>query len=293
MPKEMEPRRWFRYRIEYMLVRLAFWAFRLIGRKKASAIGGWIGRKVGPHLSANQTAIDNLKTAMPEFSDDERSAILDKMWDNLGRNAAELPFVHELDFMSPDFELVGREYLDEYIASDQPAFFITGHYGPWEATGVAGKYVERDMCIVYRPANNPWVEEYFQKERASSGYHFVPKGKSGAREILKALKIKKPIVLLNDQKQNNGIAIPFFGRDANTATAVADFACRMDLPVYPVRAERLENGRLRVTVSKAMYAPKGEDAQQNVVQFLTAINELYESWIRERPDHWFWVHKRW
>lgn len=282
-----------RYWAEYILVRFVFWFFRLLGCQKASNLGAWIGQHIGPRLAVHQTAEKNLKMALPHLSDIERIKILHDMWGNLGRNAAEVPFVGDLLIGAQDVELAGEEYLDEYMASGEAAIFVTGHFGPWEATALAGKYCNIDVSVIYRAANNPMVEAYFQKERAGVGYKFFPKGKHGARAILKTFKAKKPVMLLNDQKQNNGIAIPFFGHEAMTATAIADFACRMKLPVYPLRAERLEGGRIRVTVYKALYAPQDGDPKENVVRFLITINEVYEQWIREKPDHWFWVHNRW
>ncbi len=293
MLKKISTSRRIRYWLEYILARSIFFLFRLVGRNWASQFGGWLGRQIGPFLSAHKTAIDNIAQALPELSEEERKAVLTRMWTNLGRNAAEIPFVRDFTFADDDVDLHGREYLDEFVKSGKPALFITGHYGPWEATALAGKYCNVDVSIVYRAANNPMVEKYFQKEREGVGYKFVPKGKSGARAIIKALKENKPVALLNDQKQNNGISVPFFGREAKTATAVADFACRMNLPVYPIRAERTDDNRMKVTVYPAIFAPMDGDPQQNVYRFLTTINEIYEEWIRERPDHWFWVHNRW
>ncbi|WP_169568582.1 lysophospholipid acyltransferase family protein [Sneathiella limimaris] len=293
MRKKITFSRKVRYWLEYLLMRGLFGVFRLLGRRKASNFGAWLGQKVGPLLSAHQTAIENLKLAFPEISNEERAEILSGMWGNLGRNAAEIPFVRDYVFSSEDVELVGKEYLDEFLESGQAALFVTAHYGPWEATALAGKYCNVDVNIVYRAANNPLVEAYFQKERAGVGYQFIPKGKSGARSILKALKENRPVALLNDQKQNNGLAVPFFGKEAKTATAIADIACRSGLPVYPVRAERDDTGKIRVEIYEAIFAPTEGTSEENVVNFLTRINQIYENWIREKPDHWFWVHNRW
>ncbi|WP_037493804.1 lysophospholipid acyltransferase family protein [Sneathiella glossodoripedis] len=293
MHKKIPVSRRIRYSLEYALARTFFFIFRVLGRKRASNLGGWLGRKIGPLLTAHKTAVENISAALPELDLEERDRVLKKMWDNLGRNAAEIPFVRDLKFSEDDVRLVGQEYLDEFVASGQSAIFVTAHYGPWEATALAGKYCNVDVNIVYRAANNPLVENYFQQERKGVGYEFVPKGKSGARSLIKAIKENRPIALLNDQKQNSGVPIPFFGRDAMTATAIADFACKLKLPVYPIRAERTEGGQMQVTVYPAIYAPTDGDTQKNVVSFLTTINEIYEDWIRERPDHWFWVHNRW
>ena len=286
------PRR-IRYWLEYALVRFGFWLFRTIGRNRSSNFGGWLARKIGPCLSSHQTALENIKMALPNLSEKDRSVVLGQMWENLGRNAAEIPFVSNFEISDTDVVMVGQEHLDSFMQSGRAALFVSGHYGPWEAMALAGKYCEVDMTVVYRAANNPMVDAYFQKERQDVGFNFVPKGKSGARAIIRALHSNEPVALLNDQKQNSGVPIPFFGRDAMTATAVADFACRLNLPVYPLRTERREDGRIQITIYPPLFAPSGGHTKENVVSFLTTINEVYESWIRERPDHWFWVHNRW
>ena len=293
MRKSVSRGRQIRYWFEWVLVRAVFWLFRLIGLQKSISLGGWIGRTVGPRLSAHKTAVDNISAAMPELDAQKQEQVLDDMWGNLGKNIAELPFLRDQDDNPEDVDLVGTEHLDAFVNSGKPALFVTAHFGPWEKTSVASRYCKKEICVVYRSANNPRVEAFFQKERQGSSYNFVPKGRSGARAILAALKSNNAVVLLNDQKQNNGLPIPFFGRDAMTATAVADFACRQNLPVYPVRAERLDNGKSRIIVDAPMYADISDDRQKDVIQFLTRINMMYEDWIRERPDHWFWVHNRW
>ncbi|GLQ07716.1 lysophospholipid acyltransferase family protein [Sneathiella chinensis] len=282
-----------RYRLEWLLVRFAFWLFRALGRRRSSALGGWLARKVGPRLSAHKTAERNMARALPEIDAAERAVLLDRMWDNLGRNIGELPFIGQLDFASPDVELVGANYLDEYARSGKAAFFVSAHFGPWEMCPSVGKHCQVPITIVYRAANNPLVDRFFQDQRHDPYSTFVPKGKTGALAIMRAVQKKGAIALLNDQKLNQGLPIPFFGRDVMTAPAIGELACRYSLPIYPVKAERLPEGRFRVTVSAPLDLPDTGDRQQDVIETLTRINEMYEDWIREKPDHWFWVHNRW
>lgn len=283
-----------RYKIEWVFVRIAFWIFRILGRKTASSLGKWLAQKIGPLLSVQKTAEQNLIRALPNMEENERQIVLKKMWENLGRNVGELPHAGDLDFSSPDVELVGAEYLHSYINSGNSAFFLTAHYGPWELIiSAVSNYCKMPVSVIYRAANNPLVDAFFQKQRFSKDVHFIPKGKAGARGILKALKNKEAVALLNDQKQNTGLSVPFFGRNAMTAPAIAELACKYDLPIYPVRAERLGCGKIRVTVSEPVYAPSTGDRKSDVIRLLTTINEIYETWITERPDHWFWVHNRW
>ncbi|MBE7636828.1 lauroyl acyltransferase [Sneathiella sp. P13V-1] len=282
-----------KHRLEYVGVRFAFWMFRALGKNRACNLAAWVACKVGPLLSAHKTARNNIEQAMPELSSEQIDNILHDMWDNLGRNIGELPFIREITLTSPDVDVEGIEILEEIKKSKTPVLFLAAHYGPWELCAAACRYCDNDVHIVYRAANNPLVDDYFQQNREVPECSFIPKGKRGARALLKALKDAGGVVLLNDQKQNTGLPIPFFGREAMTATAIADLAVRDRYPIIPLRAERQENGRVKLSILPAFYAPTEGERQEKVVELLTQINGIYEDWIRARPDHWFWVHNRW
>jgi len=283
----------FKHRLEYWGVRFGFWLFRKLGRIRAGKFAGWLARTIGPRLKAHKTARNNITAAMPELSPQEVDIILDRMWDNLGANVGEMPFVREMSVTAPFVEVEGLEVLEKLKQERKPALFLTAHYGQWELGAAACRYVENDVHIIYRAANNPLVEAYFQENREAPGATFIPKGRQGARAMLKALKTAGGVTLLNDQKQNTGVPIPFFGRDAMTATAIADLAVRFNYPIIPMQPVRLAEGRHKLIIHPPIYANTEGDRQENVVELLTRINQLYEDWIRERPDHWFWVHNRW
>jgi len=92
---------------------------------------------------------------------------------------------------------------------------------------------------------------------------------------------------------NDGIAVPFFGRDAMTAPAIAELALRYDCAVLPARVERLPGSRFQVTVFPPHDLPASGDKAADVLALMTQINHTLEGWIRARPGHWFWLHRRW
>lgn len=282
-----------RYKLEYAALRSVFWIFERLGQERASAFGGWLAHVVGSRLSVHRLAIENLQQAMPNLSDAQIQGVLAKMWDNLGRNIAEIPYLQSLLDNPESVEIVGSEFMDAQIASGKSAFFVTAHFGPWELAQVLGKYAKNHSIVLYRAANNPLVEAYFQAMRLDPDNQFFSKGREGAKAMLRAARDGRAIGLLNDQKLNGGIAVPFFGRDAMTAPAVAEIARKMDIPIYPMKVERLEGGKFRATVYPALNLQKTEDRDADVYAILKSINEVYEEWITERPDHWFWVHNRW
>jgi KDO2-lipid IV(A) lauroyltransferase len=99
--------------------------------------------------------------------------------------------------------------------------------------------------------------------------------------------------MLVDQKQNDGIAVPFFNRDAMTAPAVARLGYRFGCPIIPVRFERLIGARFRCTVMSPIELTETGEPGRDVVQAMTRINAVLEGWIRARPEQWLWIHSRW
>ena len=99
--------------------------------------------------------------------------------------------------------------------------------------------------------------------------------------------------MLVDQKMNDGIAVPFFGMESMTAPAIAQLALRLDCPVVPVRVKRLKGAYFQVIVKPPIsFAPTG-DLQADILAFMTIVNLEIESWIRDTPDQWLWLHNRW
>lgn len=276
---------------------LGFALFRVLPLDTASAFGGWLGRHLGPRFSVHRRAAGNLARAMPDLGPAEQARVLDGMWDNLGRVLAEYAHLGEMRQSRPGrrdrIELVGSEHVDAVRASGKPVIFFSAHFGNWELPSLMAVTQGLPLVHVYRAANNPLTEALLQRLRKPVGGRHIPKGAEAAREMIRALKRKEPLALLVDQKLNNGIAVPFFGRDAMTAPAIAEFALRFGCLVVPVHTERLGGAYFRVTVEAPMtFTPTGDNTA-DVYNALLTINRIIEGWIRDRPDHWFWVHRRW
>ena len=121
----------------------------------------------------------------------------------------------------------------------------------------------------------------------------MPKGREGAKQAISVLRSKHGLGMLVDQKFNEGLPIPFFGRDAMTATAPADLSMTFGCPLVPVQVERLGGARFRMTVYPPITVSKQGDRKANVRAALEQINALVEQWVRARPEQWLWIHRRW
>lgn len=288
-------RRWVMHPLEAALVYPLYGLFRLLPLDTASAIGGWIGRNLGPYLPVTRRAVDNLRRAFPEKTAAEIARIVAAMWDNLGRVAAEYPQLDRIviDGRARRVTIQGADIVDFLKHSSKPGILFSAHFGNWELASVAADRSGIALTRIYRAANNRLIEKLIRHGRRDIAGALVPKGAAGARETLAALKAGGYVAMLIDQKMNDGIAVPFFGRDAMTAPAIAQLALKFDCPVVPARVERLDGARFRVTVFPPLALPNTGDRRADVLAAMTKINAVLEGWIRERPEQWLWLHRRW
>jgi KDO2-lipid IV(A) lauroyltransferase len=283
------------HRIEAVGAGLMFGFFRLLPVDAASAVGGWLGRLVGPRLGVTKRAQINLQRALPYLGDAEARLVMRGMWDNLGRVIAEYPHLEEFKVYGNDgrIEFVGDDILDPVIASGKSAIFISAHYGNWEIATMAATQRGLDVAEVYRAANNPWIDRLIASYRGSVGSELIPKGVVAARRSIAAVRDGRHLALLVDQKMNDGIPVRFFGRDAMTAPAVAQLALRFDCAIMPARVERLTGARFRIVLSPPIPVNKTGDRHADTLAIMTAVNAEIESWIHARPEMWLWLHRRW
>lgn len=281
-----------RHILEVIPVYIFFAILRILPLDAASAVGGWIGRYLARLHKTTKIARKNLKRAMPELSADEIEIIIGDMWENMGRTIAEYPHLPS-DKMTKRIKIVkGREIFDEVIASDKPAIFVAGHIGNWEVAPKIGNACGTPLTLIYRHANNPYADAIIRKTRLQYARAMHPKGPVGAKELIKSLKNNEVVGLLTDQKMNDGISVPFFGRDAMTAPATAQLSLKYDAPIYMARVIRDKGAHFRFSIEPLEFKKSG-DNKKDIYNIMLAINSQFESWIREYPAQWFWMHNRW
>lgn len=273
---------------EAIALRGVFALFSALPLDAASALGGAIARTVGPFLSAQKTGQKNLREILPEYDEAERKKIIRDMWDNLGRMAAELPHIKKGSLNSRITMMNTHN-----IPANNTMFYFSGHFGNWELFPLIGKLSGRPITFAYREANNKIVDNIIVDIRRAYSHNMFPKGVSGAIKMARAIKNNEAIALLVDQKMNDGIAAPFFGRNAMTAPAIAELALRHDIPIIPARVVRTKGAHFEAYFYPALAYTKTDDKAHDVLTIMTAINEMLEDWIRQHPAQWFWVHKRW
>jgi KDO2-lipid IV(A) lauroyltransferase len=286
-----------RYAAEAAVFFSAIGMFRVLGVDGASATGGFIGRNIFYRIrGVMNRARTNLRNAYPEKSEAEREAIIREMCDNLGRTVAEYAHLDKFSVTGADarIELAGAEHIWRAQASGKGVMFFSGHFANWELMPFVAHQIGLECGEVYRPQNNPIVDRWLVAQRAKNGTpDQIAKGPRGTRRIFTLLRRGKAILLLADQKTNEGIAAPFFGHEAMTTPAPAMLALKLGAALLPASNERLGGARFRMTVHPPVeFTPSGDD-RQDVHTLTCLINDALETCIRYKPSQWLWIHRRW
>jgi len=272
---------------------LAIFLIRLLPFSWASNTGGFLASRLGPCLKKSNVARKNIKAAFPEKTDDEINGIVREVWDTLGRAAFEFPIMDRLlDGKDRDrVEIEGQEHLKTATDKGKPLLLFSAHLGSWELVPMSTKLLGFRSSIFYRAPNNPLLLKLFTTRNIDG--ELIPKGAPGAKRAFTLLKRGENLGILVDQKLNDGIPVPLFGREAMTGTVMAEFALRFEATMVPIRCTRLPGARFRLTILPPLNVTKTDDRKADVKTIMTDVNAMLESWIRETPGQWLWLHKRW
>jgi KDO2-lipid IV(A) lauroyltransferase len=273
---------------------LWFAAFGLLPLDWASAIAGAAARLIGPRLGVSKRARLNIGRALPELAETQIANTIAEMWDNLGRVGAEYPHLRQIRVFEPGgrVETYGFEHVDRAVAAGRRMIIFSGHIANWEIAMLAAVQYGIEVAQIYRAANNPLVDRMITRFRGTGG-ELIPKGAVAARRAIAVLRRGAHLTMLADQKMNDGIPVPFFGRTAMTSSALASLALRFDCDVLPARVERLGGAQFRLTVFPPLPLPRSGDHHADVAALMAQVNQILEEWIRDRPEEWFWLHRRW
>ena len=267
---------------------------RLFPIDMVSDFGAFLFKYLGPLTSTHRVAETNLRIAFPQADDTEITRLLDAQWQGLGRWVVEFPILDKIIADPTRVTLVNGERLTEIAKTGQSVVFISGHFSSMEIMPAAIIHAGITCQITYRATNNPHVDARIRKSRFRYGVRlFAPKGGDGARELIRALARGESVALMNDQKFNGGVAAPLFGVMAHTAPGPCSFALRFNIPLQPMSVQRTHKARFRVVVHDPISLTNTGDRNADIEVGVRQVNAFIEARVRDRPEEWFWVHKRW
>ena len=282
-----------RYILEAVFIHIFYYGFKALPPEMASNLGGWLARTIGPRLAASRKALANIARAFPHSNEIERQTILVGMWDNLGRVFAEYP---HLKTIARDRTVIESSVdLDVYKSTHKGAVFASAHYGNWEISCAAPLFqLGLEIDSSYRAPNNPWVEGLLLKGRTLDGVlNSYPKSRTGGRGLLKAAQAKRNLIILFDQKYNEGIGVSLFGQEAMTNPVFVQIGQKYDMDALPMRVVRDGPARLRLLIEKPLRLYEDDETPRPHGDVIQDAHQILERWITEHPGHWLWLHRRW
>ena len=285
----------FMYPLQALLIGSLYYSVRALPLAAGTAITSLMFRKIGRLMPVARVAERNVRRVFPELDDVEVEALLDQIWDDLGRGAAEFSHLDRFTVNQPGsrVELVGAEHLAAMRESSKAGMVVSAHIGNWELGARVIGQTGLPLGQIYRGADNPFIDQLFKNARSSENTTFIPKGREGAIKMLRLMRDGLHFGAMMDQKLNEGVAMPFFGQNAMMATAPVEIALRTGGAIVPVRCIRYPGSHFRIEISPPLAIERTDNRKADAIKVLGQINAIIEDWIREYPEQWFWLHRRW
>ena len=279
------------YIIEFILIKVLFNFFKIIGYKYSSNLGFLIGKIIGPIFRSKKLIIKNLQKANLQKQNNLEKIASDVLG-NYGRIFAE--YVHLKNFRNDKLEkyisIEGLEHLNNLKKTKKRAVFISGHFNNFELMAMQIEKAGIELATIYRPLNNFLLNKTMEQIRTENiCKNQIKKGRAGSREIIKNLIKGKSIAIMIDQRVREGIKTDFFNNQATTTTIPAQLIKKYNCELVPVYIERRKNNYFKMFVSK----PIKIDKNKSVLEITKFLNNLLERMIVRNIDQWIWTHNRW
>ena len=281
------------------VVRGVFALARALGPDRSSAVGGAIARRLGPLLPQHRIGLENLRAAFPDKSEAEIRAILAGAWENIGRLGAEYPHLGQLfdyDHYSGEIGRIEVDGIEHFIAlaeDGKPALIFSAHLANWELPPICAARYGLNSTVVFRPPNEPAAAHVLHEIRSQTMGGLEAARQGAAFAMRGVLERGGHLGMLIDQHFTRGVTVDFLGRPAFTNPIMGKFARAFDCPVHGVRVIRLPAGRFRLQLTPALDLPRDAEGLVDVQGAMQAMTRVVEDWVREHPEQWLWMHRRW
>lgn len=282
---------------------LEAWAFtvlmgvtRFLPRSMVRAIGrraGELGRLLDRRH--HRIATENLAEAFPEMDRTDRERIARNCWRHFGEVLLDTLNFRQLgpDAVGREVQYEGLEHLEQACAMGRGVLVFTGHYGHWELMALMQGYIGRPLAFVARPLDNRRLESRLAAIRERSGNRLVYK-RSAVRSLLQTIRANGIAGILIDQDaRHDGVFVPFFRRPASTTPTLALLAIRTGAPIVPFRSVPGPDGSWRIIYQPPMFADPEAERGAEVLRVTAQCTAIIEEWVRDHPELWLWMHRRW
>ena len=279
------------YFLQFLIVYFLFIIFKIIGYKNASNLGFLIGKYLGPFFKSKKK-INETINQIDEIKKSTNKNFSSEVLGNYGRIFAEYPFIKNFrnDKLKKYLQIEGEEYLKNIIQEKKIAVFVSGHFNNFELMAMQIEKSGIDLAAIYRPLNNPFLNQVMEKIRLNFICRKqIKKGKSGTRKLLECIKKGSSVALMIDQRVTEGSKVNFFGKEATTTTIPAQLIKKYECLLVPVYIERFNKFNFKIYISKPININKNKTIDEITIY----LNRVLEKMILKNPTQWIWTHDRW
>ena len=281
-----------KYFFQFIIIYIFFLFCKILGYKKSSDFGSFIGKFFGPLFRSKKIITKNLKLAYPKISNNEIDIITNDMWKNYGRILSDYVFIKDFRKLNLDnyIKLENDEIIKKIKSFDKPVVFISGHFNNFELLAMKIEMLGINLSAIYRPLNNFFLNKIMMKIRTKYICKSqIPKGLSGLKKSLNFFKNGSSLALMIDQRVSEGESVNFFNHKALTTTIPAQFVKKFKCLIVPVYIERVDKYYFKLKIDE----PLKFDEKLSVNQITQELNNWLEKKISHNPSQWIWTHNRW
>jgi KDO2-lipid IV(A) lauroyltransferase len=277
-------------------------AVKHTNRRRMANFAGALMRRVGPLFKEHRIGREQLHAAFPEKSDAEIEKILAGVWDNLGRIAIEFAHLDEFcveGFGAPTADVItypleSKQRYDRIIQNGRPTIGFAAHLGNWEVPGIGARLIGVRSAVLYRRPNIGAVSDVIIKLREPLMGDMIPTGLDAPVRLARLLQDGVHVGMLADQHYTKGVDVTFFGRTCKANPLIAMLARQTGFPIHGMRVVRNPDGNsFWGEVSEEVQPVRDADGRVDVRGTMQAVTAVIESWVREHPEQWLWLHRRW
>lgn len=277
-------------------------AIKHTDRRRMANFAGAFMRKTGPLFKEHRLGRDNLRAAFPEKSDAEIENILGGVWDNLGRIAIEFAHLDEFSvegFGTPAPDMItyppeSKERYDHIMKTGTATIGFAAHLANWELPGVGAKLIGAKSAVLFRRPNIGAVSDVIIKLREPLMGELIATGLDAPVKLARLLQSGVHVGMLADQHYSKGVEVTFFGRPCLANPLVAMLARQTELPIYGMRVVRKPDGNsFWGEVSDPVEPVRDANGRIEIKGTMQAVTSVIEGWIRQYPEQWLWLHRRW
>ena len=284
-------------RIEYIVFAFLSFIFGVLGLK--------LSRKIAPILASvffylipirKKVVLENLKIAFPEndvFSNKKLAYRIYKSFSISIIEIMSLSFLKKSELLNA-VECENPELILEKYNSGKGVILLSSHFGNWELLAISvAIHIELPFSVIVKPMRNPLVYEWMNKSRTKFGNEVVPLGVS-IRKTYQRLKEKKIVAMVADQRgSKDGVKVDFFGKLVPVYTGPASLSLKTGAPLLCGIAIRGENYKYKMKLVEISQENLPESEEEKIQEISQRYTSYLEKIIREYPEQWLWMHKRW